>query len=520
MKHQTMKAIAVSFLLLSGNLTLAVSEKAKLAYEHLVRNTLSSLASPYAIPENGQVWYNYNGTTFVSQSLGNQQVIAETMRSELNPSLPQKQFVVLTERQYADGAPLAQGYYTAIGTRQFKTVGGSIRTLYAFVELPEDLSIEIDEYKAELDKTAAAEAAKHAEIENKKREAATTAKRKAVADVLADPAVQLEIRKDGQKANVFLEALAFMTARKYNLGSDWSSGDIYEAYNLAQESEDYQKFLNASKTVVRFIEKRFADDLTRMQAYIVIMFEIWKQDVQRGGQTSAAGVERPPEAGKSPEEIQRERREYAISALSSIDFDFQHHIVAQRSISGNVRIEMIDPAWDRLAELKTAGDWLGLLSAIDDDTFIDFPSQAEVNAIMVKLLNRPFKVKIKVKNPPSSVTVSYCNQAGIDGKWSEWGVAYIFGRSGSLDAEQSAVNAAITVASGLRSRLGGVQVESSGSLEPIKGETKMLKPLLGNVYVSKTAYIGNWARDNGIQMNGSYVGDDAIQSFESWLLSN
>lgn len=107
--------------------------------------------------------------------------------------------------------------------------------------------------------------------------------------------------------------------------------------------------------------------------------------------------------------LQKEREAYAKSLIGAIDFNIKHHYVVQRSVKKMLKdVRVIDPIWDKLIELQTKGDWLGMLGVMDDDELDDFPKESEIDTVVKSFLQKEFDVSFKWQSPNADSAVGYC----------------------------------------------------------------------------------------------------------------
>ena len=100
----------------------------------LVNAPLWQIARVIESPCVGEIWENNAPLLTVLQVIDGG-VLATTRQSALDSEPRTKIIFVRTNRTYADGDALANGYYRATGTMSYQAVSGAQKTVYAFEEL-------------------------------------------------------------------------------------------------------------------------------------------------------------------------------------------------------------------------------------------------------------------------------------------------------------------------------------------------------------------------------------------------
>ena len=338
----------------------------------LVNESLDGFGYSMRKPSAGEIW------ELAAHSMRVLQVVDGGVLVERGdiPSPDAKCFFVKTSRIYADGDMLATGYYKAEGTISYKNVLGAQRTVYAFSELSASQQQKIQEFTQ--DKAATAAAQRQAEAEQRQRTEQTMAFKKSKERIAAEEAAE-KARLERERA------------------------ERENAYELARLNKEKDNRIAA-------IEAEIEADAIRQKAANAIEMarlarEREEQDKENRKRIAAAKADKQQADAKLAVEVQKERGRYAADVFSSLDFNFKHYCVIQRSIRKNVRLELVDPEWEKLAGFQARQDWLGLLGAIDDEEYDEFPSEKEIDTILDSLKKKSFCVSIKGVRPPSCVNV-------------------------------------------------------------------------------------------------------------------
>ena len=385
------------------------------------------------------------------------------------PTPDAKNFFVKTSRSYADGDILATGYYRAEGTISYTSVLGAQRTVYAFSELSQNQSQTINAIRQ--DKAAIAEAQRRAEKERRQRAEQSVEFKKSKERIAAEESAEKErLAREKQERENAAE-IAKLNAEKDNRVATMKAA--------AEEEANRQKAEHA-REMARLARERE------------------EQDKENRKRIAAAKAKKRQADAKLAVEIQKERGRYAADALSALDFNFKHHCVIQRSIRKNVRVELVDPEWAKLADLQAKQDWIGLLGAIDGDEYDEFPSEKEIDKLLDGLKKKSFRILVKGLRPPSCVDIHARRMGGnydVYGGGDGWGRLTVFCK----DAQMNRIK----------------------SIDDLKGEEVKIAPFDGKIFVIDSDY-GRLNQEIGLKSGqdfGSALGEKA-EEIEEWLKLN
>lgn len=396
----------------------------------LVNAPLWQIARVIEPPREGEIWEN-NAPLLTVLQVVDDGVLATTRQSALDSEPRTKIIFVRTSRTYADGDVLANGYYRAIGTRSYQAVSGAQKTVYAFAELSASEQRGIAAIRQ--DKAATAAAQLRAADERRQRAEQSIEFKKSKERIAAEEAAEKErLAREKQERENAAE-IAKLNAEKDNRVATMKAA--------AEEEANRQKAEHA-REMARLARERE------------------EQDKENRKRIAAAKAEKRQADAKLAVEIQKERGRYAADALSAFDFNFKHHCVIQRSIRKNVRVELVDPEWSKLADLHAKQDWLGLLGAIDGDECDEFPSEKEIDKILVTLRKKTFSISIKGLRPPSCVNIHARRMGGnssVYGGGDGWGRMTVFCK----DAQMYRIK----------------------SIDDVKGEEVKVAPFDGKIFV-------------------------------------
>ena len=396
----------------------------------LVNAPLWQIARVIESPCVGEIWENNAPLLTVLQVIDGG-VLATTRQSALDSEPRTKIIFVRTNRTYADGDALANGYYRATGTMSYQAVSGAQKTVYAFEELSASEQRGITAIRQ--DKVATVAAQRRVAEERQQRAEQSVEFKKSKERIAAEEAAEKErlARKKQERENA--AELAKLNAEKDNRVA---------ALKAAAEEEANRQKAEHAREMVRLARERE------------------EQDKENRKRIAAAKAEKRQADAKLAIEIQKERGHYAADALSAFDFNFKHHCVIQRSIRKNVRVELIDPEWAKLAEFHAKQDWLGLLGAIDGDDCDVFPSEKEIDKILDSLRKKTFSISIKGLRPPSCVDIHARRMGGnssVYGGGDGWGRMTLFCK----DAQMNRIK----------------------SIDDVKGEEVKVAPFDGKIFV-------------------------------------
>ena len=421
-------------------------------------------------PCKGEIWENDAPLLTVLQVV-NGGVLATTRQSVLDSEPRTKIIFVSTSRMYADGDALATGYYRATGTMSYKNVLGAQNTVYAFEELSASEQREITAIRQ--DGAAVAAAQQQAAAERRRRAEQSVEFKKSKERIAAEEAVEKErLAREKQEREDAAE-IAKLNAEKDNRVA---------AMKATAEEEATRQKAEHAREMARLAREREEQD---------------KEDRKR---IAAAKAEKRQADAKLAAEIQKERGRYAADALSALDFNFKHHCVIQRSIRKNVRVELVDPEWAKLADLQAKQNWLGLLGAIEGDEYDEFPSEKEIDKILDGLKKKSFRILVKGLRPPVGVRI---NAKRMSGNYGVYGGSDGWGR---LDVHCKCFK--------------NTPMEGT-PIEKVKGEEVMLAPLEGKVYV-RDSNSSQMDRELGIKPGQSFenVIAEKADEIEAWLRLN
>lgn len=396
----------------------------------LVNAPLWQIARVIESPCVGEIWENNAPLLTVLQVIDGG-VLATTRQSALDSEPRTKIIFVRTNRTYADGDALANGYYRATGTMSYQAVSGAQKTVYAFEELSASEQRGITAIRQ--DKVATVAAQRRVAEERQQRAEQSVEFKKSKERIAAEEAAEKErLAREKQERENAAE-LAKLNAEKDNRVA---------ALKAAAEEEANRQKAEHAREMVRLARERE------------------EQDKENRKRIAAAKAEKRQADAKLAVEIQKERGHYAADALSAFDFNFKHHCVIQRSIRKNVRVELIDPEWAKLAEFHAKQDWLGLLGAIDGDDCDVFPSEKGIDKILDSLRKKTFSISIKGLRPPSCVDIHARRMGGnssVYGGGDGWGRMTLFCK----DAQMNRIK----------------------SIDDVKGEEVKVAPFDGKIFV-------------------------------------
>ena len=434
----------------------------------LVNAPLWQIARVIESPCVGEIWENNAPLLTVLQVIDGG-VLATTRQSALDSEPRTKIIFVRTNRTYADGDALANGYYRATGTMSYQAVSGAQKTVYAFEELSASEQRGITAIRQ--DKVATVAAQRRVAEERQQRAEQSVEFKKSKERIAAEEAAEKErLAREKQERENAAE-LAKLNAEKDNRVA---------ALKAAAEEEANRQKAEHAREMVRLARERE------------------EQDKENRKRIAAAKAEKRQADAKLAVEIQKERGHYAADALSAFDFNFKHHCVIQRSIRKNVRVELIDPEWAKLAEFHAKQDWLGLLGAIDGDDCDVFPSEKEIDKILDSLRKKTFSISIKGLRPPSCVDIHARRMGGnssVYGGGDGWGRMTLFCK----DAQMNRIK----------------------SIDDVKGEEVKVAPFDGKIFVIDSDH-RRLNQEIGLKSGqgfGSALGEKA-EEIEEWLKLN
>lgn len=371
----------------------------------LVNESLDGFGYSVRVPVEGEIWELGSPSMKVLQVVkGGVLVTRNTYSSEA----PSKNFIVRTSRRYADDDILAPGYYRAIGTVSYQSVIGAQLTVYAFSEIAPDEQQAIIAFKQ--DKTAVAAARRQAAEERRRRVEQTVEFKKSKERIAAEEAAEKERLERERIERENAAEIAKLTAAKDN--------------RIAAMKANAEAEANLQKA-------EHAREMARLAR------EREEQDAENRKRIAAAKAEKRQADAKLASEIQKERGRYAADALSTLDFNFKHHYVTQRSIRKNVCVEISDPLWKNLANLQLKQDWLGMLGAMEDEEYNEFPKEKEVDSAIDRLKRRLFTIQVKAMRPPSCVSVWAGHVKDRHHDRNCWGRISIFCKDPTMDRVKS-----------------------------------------------------------------------------------
>lgn len=329
----------------------------------LVNESLDGFGYTVRKPVEGEIWELCSSSITVCNVMPDG-VLAMTRQSALDSSLPTKTIFVKTSRTYADGDVLAIGYYRAIGTFSYEAVNHARHTVYAFEELSATDQKEVTTYRR--DKAATIEAQRQTAKEIRRRAELSVEFKKSKERIAAEEAAE--------KARVEREREARENAHEIAKLKAESDKRIAALQADAEVKANQQKAEHA-REMARLLKEREAQDKINQE------------------KMSAAKAEEDKENAKLAVEVQKERERYARDVLSSLDLNFKHCYVIQRSIRKNLKIEVVDPAWRKLIEMQKSSNWLGMLSTAAEEDLEEFPDEKEIDRLLKDLRERGFTVK-------------------------------------------------------------------------------------------------------------------------------
>ena len=434
----------------------------------LVNAPLWQIARVIEPPCVGEIWEN-NAPLLTVLQVVDGGVLATTRQSALDSEPRTKIIFVRTNRTYADGDVLANGYYRATGTMSYHAVSGAQKTVYAFEELSASEQRGITAIRQ--DKVATAAAQRRAAEERQQRAEQTVEFKKSKERIAAEEAAEKErLAREKQERENAAE-IAKLNAEKDNRVA---------ALKAAAEEEANRQKAEHAREMARLARERE------------------EQDKENRKRIAAAKAEKRQADAKLAIEIQKERGRYAADALTAFDFNFKHHCVIQRSIRKNVRVELIDPEWEKLANFHAKQDWLGLLGAIDGEECDEFPSEKEIDTILDSLKKKSFRASIKGLRPPSCVDVHARRMSGnssVYGGGNGWGRMTVFCK----DAQMNRIK----------------------TIDEVKGEEVKVAPFDGKILVIDSDH-RRLNQELGLK-SGQGLGstlDEKAEEVEEWLKLN
>jgi hypothetical protein len=362
----------------------------------LVNESLDGFGYSRRNPVKGEIWELTSPSMKVLQVVDGGALVERSASS--TPEA--KPFFVKTMRAYADGDTLVTGYYRADGTVSYNTVLGAQRTVYAFSELSPDQQREVSAFKQ--DKAAVDAAQRQAAAERQQRAEKTVEFKKSKERIAAEEAAEKERIERERVERENAHTLARLNAEKDNR---------IAAMNAEAEAEANLQKAEHAREMARLAKERE------------------EQDKENRKKIAAAKAEKRKADAKLAVEVQKERVRYAADVFSTLDFNFKHHLVVQRSIRKNLRVKIIDPEWEKLANYHAKQDWLGLINAIDGEEYDEFPSEKEIDVILDSLKKKSFCVSIKGLQPPQVVNVYARRMSGnssVYGGENGWGHMAVF----------------------------------------------------------------------------------------------
>lgn len=464
MKFNTL-CVATLSAVMAGNVLAGSPYDVQTPVGLLVNESLDGFGYSRRNPVVGEIW------ELASPSMKVLQVVDGGVLVERGafPTPDAKSFFVKTMRVYADGDTLATGYYRAEGTISYKNVLGVQRTVYAFSELSTSQQQEIRAFRQ--DKAATAAARRQAEAERRQRAEQTIEFKKSKERIAAEEAAEKARLERERVERENAHELAKLNAEKDNRVASMKAE--------AEAEANRQKAANA-REMARLARERE------------------EQDKENRKRIAAAKAEKRQADAKLAVEVQKERSRYAADAFSSFDFNFKRHCVIQRSIRKNVRVELVDPEWEKLANFHAKQDWLGLLGAIDGEEYDEFPSEKEIDTILDSLKKKSFHVSIKGLRPPSCVDVHARRMSGnssVYGGDTGWGRMTVFCK----DAQMNRIKA----------------------IDDMKGEEVNVAPFDGKILVIDSAHrrLNQEVRLKPGQGLASAL-DEKSDEIEEWLKLN
>lgn len=430
------------------------------------------------VPEpstEGAIYENDANLLVVRQVVSRPRGVLAGMRIDALSSMPTRDLIFVgTTHQYADGDTLGNGFYRSVGTLSYENGIGARKTVYAFEEIPAEEQRELVAVRQ--DRRATEEARRKAASERRRRAEQSEEFQKSKARIAAEETAEKErLAREKQERENAAE-IAKLNAEKESRMANMRDAAREEA--IRQQAED-------AREMARLTREREA------------------QDRENRKRIDAAKAEQRQAKAKLDIEQQKERLRYAADALSAFDFNFRRHVVIQRSIRKNVRVEIIDPEWSKFADLQDKQDWLGLLGAIDGDEYDEFPSEKEMNTIFSTLKERTFRVSVKSMRPPNFVSVfawRMGGHSGINGGGDSWGHFCV----GCADFRYGPMK--------------GMPMEKVK--EKIRGEELMVAPFAKKVYVINCSTESEMMRELGLK-NGFDPGvDEKADEIEEWLKLN
>lgn len=395
----------------------------------LVNESLDGFGYSRRNPVKGEIWELTSPSMKVLQVVDGGALVERSASS--TPEA--KPFFVKTMRVYADGDTLVTGYYRADGTVSYNTVLGAQRTVYAFSELSPDQQREVSAFKQ--DKAAVDAAQRQAAAERQQRAEKTVEFKKSKERIAAEEAAEKERIERERVERENAHTLARLNAEKDSRIASMKAAAKAEAYKQKAEHEREMARLNAEKDnrIAAMNAEAEAEANLQKAEHAREMARLAKereeQDKENRKKIAAAKAEKRKADAKLAVEVQKERVRYAADVFSTLDFNFKHHLVVQRSIRKNLRVKIIDPEWEKLANYHAKQDWLGLINAIDGEEYDEFPSEKEIDVILDSLKKKSFCVSIKGLQPPQVVNVYARRMSGnssVYGGENGWGHMAVF----------------------------------------------------------------------------------------------
>jgi len=389
-------------------------------------------------PTEGAIYENEANLLVVRHVVPRARGVLAGMRIDALSSMPTRDLIFVgTDHQYADGDTLGNGFYRSVGTLSFENGIGAQKTVYAFEEIPAEEQRQIAAVRQ--DRRATEEARLKAASERRRRAEQSEEFQKSKARIAAEEAAEKERLAREKQARENAAEIAKLNAEKESRMANMRDEAREEA--IRQQAED-------AREMARLTREKEA------------------QDRENRKRIDAAKAEQRQAKAKLDIEQQKERLRYAADALSAFDFNFRRHVVIQRSIRKNVRVEIIDPEWFKFADLQDKQDWLGLLGAIDGEEYDEFPSEKEMDVIFSALKEKVFRISVKSMRPPATVSVFAWRMGGnssIYGDGRGWGMLPVSGADFGYGP------------------LRGMPMEKVK--EKIRGEELMVAPFARKVYV-------------------------------------
>ena len=211
-----------------------------------------------------------------------------------------------------------------------------------------------------------------------------------------------------------------------------SKEEIEQAEYQQQEEEKRRLAKQVQQRQISEEQQRFEDEQRKIRDQAEqerVNRELQKQRAENERKLAAERARAEIEAEKQRQEAarqaeeerkrrypieQKQRAEYASVKLGGISFDWKSYVRMQKDLLRYVySIEVTEKKWGELQNLQREKNWLGMLNAIAEATYSDFPDEKIIASVVNKLTTTQFHISIKFTHDNLRIET----QEGFSGKY-------------------------------------------------------------------------------------------------------